>query len=323
MTGSEPQWINYRFRNITSNKRITLPGNLIKDFGLEGGDTTKLELVDSAEPPYIRGIKEENGKTTEGYYTLSEDCRVSLPARMRDPFTKPYHQAAVEVNLIGEPHYRIYDLLDFIFNRLPEIRKQDYCPNQGDAVKVEDYSRPINLASSTPYPGQKCKIVPVKPDFDPLIKEAKTEDRNKVLVTSDDIVSVTKDYSFPSKNATELGVRWQPEVTSSEETEKLQTDVVSSQPKVRFTGLDFEEKEVIIPKKGGVKFWIKSSQAFGNNWIVYTGDEFEGDSVRYGNMIDSEWGSKYFDVSKSDDSCFHLYFPTPFVKKGNPDIWWS
>ncbi|RKD95633.1 hypothetical protein ATJ93_2494 [Halopiger aswanensis] len=341
MTPIETTWIKYRVQDIdvkTNERetyyRVKLP-SVFSALDLDPGDTIRLEWMEEGEQEYIRAVKtEEEGPPAEGYYKVHTDNYVEIPKRWNENFPEKFYQAAVEANLSGEPHFRIYDPLDYGLYRASELSDIGYRPQQAkkeeedekeDAWElIESKDGVIDLASRTPFDGQKVRIVPVEPVFDPLIQEADGRwHGDNISVTSDDVVSVTEDHSIPPKNLDKLGVRWEQELSSSEDIEKLRTHSKNRKTALVFKGLKIETKDVILPKKGGFGIWGAHSGRLGYSWLAYTGGELQDETLPKGNPINSEWGGKYFDASESDESCIKLYLPIPFIKGGDPGIWWT
>jgi len=347
MTGTVPWSIKYRKckLEIPDHKPtgpyyyLDLPDEL-RVLRLSEDDTVKLSMMDNEDPVYIQGVKtKEDGSSLNGYYDIwSSEYRLTIPKRWKNFLKKPVSYLVVEVNLIEDPqHFRIYNVDDFIESRFPEIKRK-YGVDLVDPLEKysmygigEPAADAVDLAYTSPYPGQTFKIIPVDPHFDPLIEEARDrENKERVCINSDDVIKVAQEHTLPSIEIEELAIGWDLSITSREDVKQLQTKFTyPNSARIKLLKYVDNEATVRLPKKGGFKIWQQAPSEYenmywrGNTWMTHLSEELEQSGVPYANKVTSEWGAQFFDPARSDDSCIVLYLPVPPLKKGDPDVWWA
>jgi hypothetical protein len=339
MMGSESWDVKYRIVEVEEQDKssgpyyfIGLPEE-ISEMGLAIGDTAKLEFEDDEDPQYIEGHRtEKDGSTSEGYYKVWDykGSTLTIPSKWDDLLKEPVNYVAVKIDRTTDPpQFRIYDVED-IYRRYDELTNQEGVVI-GEPLLTEIVVDPtiqdtevVDLASKTPFPGQRFRIVPVNPDYEPLVKHArKKENKERVCINSDHVATVTQDQEIPSKQADELAITWEFGVSTVEDVEELQTRTTYNQAKLIYRDTFTEETTIKLPKFGRFRIWELSAGWKGFNWVTYMNKELMENGVPYGNRVTSEWGANFFDASESDDSCITLYLPIPFIKKGTPDVWWA
>ncbi|SDQ40548.1 hypothetical protein [Natronobacterium texcoconense] len=302
--------------------------SVVEILDIHPGDTIHLELREEDEYAYIRGEKSRNGSSVEGYYKVHQDNYFEVPKRWNEFFPDRFYQAVVEVNLKDDPHFRMYHPIDYGLHRVPELQKQKYDTLIGESIEERYWEEikpnvdTVDLASRTPFDGQKVKIVPVNPDFDPVLQESDQQFHgDNIVVTPDDVTSVTKDHTIPAKELDKFSFRWIPDINSANDIDKLKTHNKNRRSSLIFKIEDKGGKEVILPKKGGIAVWAAENGRLGYTWLLHT-EEYQGNDLPEGKRINSKWAAKYFDSSDSDESCIKLYLPIPFMTK-DPGVWWT
>lgn len=326
-----------------NHQEIKLPTEVVEELDFTPGEgyvymelrDEPVEPEDESEEPedeslfYIYGEKsaEKLGTTTEGYYDFRDNETVQVPKRMRKYFPEEMYQLGFEINP-DEEYFRIYNPIDFALHRSQKLDDQGYELVQGKPIALGISSGAlaqtdgaIDLASSTQYPGQRLRIVPVEPDFDPLVEEADNPSfGGGVSVTSHDVARISKSHSLPITELDKIGIRWIQELSSDEYTEVLRTTERNIDNSLVIDDLDDNQIELIIPKKGGFTIWGMQSGSLGYNWILF--NEMGLDDLPSGIKANTEWISKYCNPSESDESCITLYLPVPSAKKGETGIYW-
>lgn len=340
MTVTQSWNVKYRIVEIKSSEKdgkpyyfIPLPEE-VSELGIEIGDIVKLDDEFDEEPRYIQCCKTERETIapSEGYYVIWDygGPHLTIPKRWDQLLKEPVSYAVVEINRLEDPpHLRIYDNEDF-YSRVDELINKEGV-GIGDPLlrKIvldpsDQRDEAIDLASRPPFPGQRFRLVPVEPDFEPLIQAARDrENKKRVCINSDHVASVTQNHRIPAIHADEIAITWHTGVPTLEDIETLQTQTTYDEAKVILRDHFTEETEVILPKHGTFKIWGLSSGWKGYNWVTYLSEELVEHGVPYGNTVTPEWGANFFDSSESDDSCIALYLPIPFIQKGTPDVWWA
>lgn len=351
------KWVKYVAKNVwrENYQEIELPSELIEQLDFTPGeDYVYVELreepiesedeseEDELEEPEEESVEEEDeslfyiygeksaeklGTTTDGYYDLRDNGTIQFPKRMRKHFPEEIDQLGFEINP-DEDYFRIYNPIDFALHRSQELDNQGYDIGPGKTIALgipsgalAQTKGAIDLASYTQYPGQKVRIIPVEPDFEPLVDEAENPGfGGGVSVTSEDVAKISEAYSLPATEIDKIGIRWIQELSSDGDLEKLRTTEKNIASYLVVDDLDRNEVELILPKKGGFAIWGQQANSPGYNWLLY--DEAELDNPQKGVKANSEWICKYCNPSKSDESCITLYFPLPNEKKGEPRIHW-
>lgn len=282
---------------------------------------------------YIYGERtSRDGSYINGYYKVrgtKENPELTIPKRWADEFIKnTSFPLLVETNPRAD-HFRIYNIDDFFDYRYPEL-KENGGADQGEPVifgtafGTSQPSKVIDLASNTPYPGQRVNIVPVSPDFPPLLKEAQEDSTNSIMVNTDDVEAVTQTHSLPPKPIERFWVLWDPNCTPEEVTTNLhQPRYNKEDADVDLTSIPAGTQTVILPKKGGFKFWASDGTEIGNTWIKHIDQFSSGDRIQHGTRANAEWQARHYDSSETDSSCVTIYLPLPSIKGKDPKVWWS
>ncbi|WP_132056704.1 hypothetical protein [Halorussus amylolyticus] len=282
---------------------------------------------------YIYGEPtKKDGSYLLGYYSIrgtKESPALTIPSRWEDDILKnPSFPLVAEINPSAN-QFRIYNVDDFFDYRYPEL-KDDGGADQGEPVVfgttlgTAQPSKVIDLASNTPYPGQRVNVVPVSPDFPPLLEEAQEGSKDSITVNTDDVESITQTHSLPPKPIEKFWVLWDPTCTLKEVTTKLHKPGYKREDAdTKFTNISAGAQTVILPKKGGFKFWASDGTNIGNTWMKHLGQYLTGDRIQHGTKVNSEWQARHYDSSETDRSCVTIYLPLPSIKRKDPKVWWS
>lgn len=150
-----------------------------------------------------------------------------------------------------------------------------------------------DVASSTPYQGQKFKIVPFEAGYEEFEGEKPSRDTVKELIEAGN-VPVTQVYR--------LTVKWDPK-GQHEHNETVDYNFNSKRARTIYTEYFTDSARVILPSRGTFKITGTKGEEY-NNWIAfYTG----------GNIIENEdpfyeWDTPYQEYNP-DEGCLVVYTP--------------
>ncbi|WP_152421528.1 hypothetical protein [Haloferax gibbonsii] len=330
--------------------RIYLPEE-IANIDLEEGDCVRLDkLTDSygnKEVTYLRGEFDSGSRCDDDYRTYGPDvdfkkiitqgssrCRITVAKKwVGDIIGGDTDQIfVVEINSVEDkPHFRIYNNYDFNEYRHEEIKKAEHILELGKPVIVPilavngiqeaSDTEWVDVAESTPYDGQKFEIIPVEPDWPPVVEEVGSPDDRIITVLSTHFTRAAEGREVPAKEANRIAVAWNPDDSehsrpfydSLEEVDSLAENAV-------YTDYLTSSTKVILPKKGSFTVYGYDSEGIGRTWISFTEGE-PGDDVSIGGrQATDDWRGMFV---KQGEDCIQVYVPVPgAVKRDGQTIKW-
>lgn len=277
---SQDDAVRYRFAEVkgedweSDEYRIKFP-SIRSEFDIEGGDWIHLELHEEEEPWYLRGVKSaKKGTSTEGYlkiYPGDKTVEFKLEKQWEDLFRKPLYQVAMEFYPKDEPHFRIYDAVDFAYKRIPVLREEGRDLDQVGPLafpaiwkSLETQSGAIDLASLTPYSGQRVRIIPFDANhqiFQEKISGPITHSLKPHRLLRQD--GITSDQ-IPRFQPKELTIEWDPSGRIPD-------------PYPIFKTAATKELEIILPRKGCLSF-STMTQSGSESTRIYYGERVNGEN---------------------------------------------
>jgi hypothetical protein len=289
MTNSD--LITQRFQDVRSG-RLKLP-SIRSELGIEAKGYVYLEARSSDKPTYIRGVKsEKKGTPTEGYYKVSPDHRIEVGEWWRKKLPQPLKQVSFEFYTGEDPHFRIYEAIDYALYRVPKLKTQGYDFDQtGPAMLpiggiVKDQTGSFNFASYSPYTGQKFRI-------NPFNSEHQVFDRDDPTMSDQQVFRrVVEEGSVPQVSADKITIAWDPagreysennwelELLKENQVQELEVTL----PEKGSFGIFGENTSSRITKIGGVELYYSLStdevSHIGGDWYgKYHSNP--GDTVEY------------------------------------------
>jgi len=286
----------------TREDRIRLPSS-IAELGIGPGDVLHIELLkeeyENSTLTYIYGKKSEKlGTTTEGYYKVHGDGRITYPEWMKKFFSNPDEQFTLEINLGDDPHFRFYNSIDYDL-RMQELREQGYDiegapPIVLPLIWTESGADCLDVASQTQYSGQRFRLLPFNAN-DSVFGE---ESSSHQLYHQGVLKRVVETGSLPQTSAASLRIQWYPEgETENEE---------HGQSYILYEGTEIDELRVSFPERGVFKIsWQNSvSKQSRGGWVMLS----HGAALDDSEPISENWyGSHY--STQGDGGEITVYIP--------------
>lgn len=281
----ESRVINYRIPHVAGETRksdeyrINIP-SIIYELEPDNVDFVYLELRGTNdEPSYLYGVRSaKEGTSTQGYYNISNG-ELKIAERWESIFRKPLHQVAIEIN-IDDNSFRIYDVLDFVLHRIPELKEQGYTLEQVDKIGtaavwelIDSQKETIDFASHTPYPGQKFRLVPYDAQHR-VFKEKTFRTVTDGFTPRPSIrQEVVDNDELPQFAPAELTIEWDPNGRPGSESFPI------------YKGSSVKEIDVILPLKGYFSIQTRTQAGGNGTWFEYAPKEAD----RHRQIVGGEW----------------------------------
>lgn len=304
---TESSQINYLIATVRGEDwkkdeyRLTIP-SAMDDFNNENPQSVHLTLQDDKKPAYIRGRHSaKEGKTTDGYFKIYPGDRIQIAERWRSIFRKPLFQVAMEFYFEDDPHFRIYDFLDYALFRLPKLVEEEREIQQAKPVTAaafgEFHESPdvIDVASNTQYSGQIIRIIP----FDATHPLFPDQDASSNRTIDPEVLdAVVEQGRLPRCAADRLAIEWTVKkrglLFSRERTETIYQDT------------NVPEVLIRLPEKGRFQITWQSTRGRvekgGVDVLTY------GHPPPDGTLIGDRWYGEYHSNPENSDELI-VYLP--------------